>query len=67
MILTSFEVCYIIIHNDVHVIGLLQVKVTVVQCVLMSIYTNRHVNLYIDVCEMEDTIALTFLHSGCLM
>jgi hypothetical protein len=67
MILTGLEVCYIIIHNDVRVIRLLHVKVTVVQCALMSIYTNRHVNLYSDVCEMEATIALTFLHSAYLM
>jgi len=41
MILTSLEVCYIIIHNDVRVIGLLQVKVRVVQCVLISVNLCR--------------------------
>jgi len=41
MILTSLEVCYIIIHNDVRVIGLLQIKVTFVECVLINVNLYR--------------------------
>jgi len=30
----------------------------------MSVYTERHMNLHRDVCSMDATIGLTFLHSA---
>ena len=39
---------------------------TVAELVLINVNTERHMNLYRDVCKMEPTISLIFLNSAYL-
>ena len=46
----NLEVYYLIKHNDVHVIGLLQVEVTVAGCVLINVNLYRKIHESIPCC-----------------